>query len=55
MELFDSLREAFTPTHEQAVRYRCQYCQRQFAYRADLSDPTCPYCDADALEEIDSP
>ncbi|MFD1587930.1 hypothetical protein ACFR9U_13155 [Halorientalis brevis] len=55
MGLFESLREAVTPEHEQAARYRCQHCRRQFAYRADLSDPTCPYCDAGALEEIDRP
>lgn len=55
MGLFESLREAFTPEHGQAVRYRCQHCHRHFAYRADLSEPTCPYCDSAALEEVDRP
>ncbi|WP_136716749.1 zinc ribbon domain-containing protein [Halorientalis salina] len=55
MGLLDSLKEAVTPDHEQAVRYQCLDCQRQFAYRADLDEQTCPYCDSTALERVDRP
>ena len=55
MGLFESLKAAVTPNTEQAVHYHCLDCDRRFAYRADLDDPTCPYCDSEALETEDLP
>lgn len=53
MGLLTSLRDALTPTHDQAVHYRCLRCDREFVYRADLSEPNCPYCDNEHLERLD--
>ena len=46
--------EAFAPDRSGAVRYRCRGCGRAFAYRADLPDPDCPYCDSRSLRTVDS-
>jgi len=52
MGLLDTLADVFSPTESGAIHYQCQRCGRQFAYRADLSDLTCPYCDSPALREL---
>lgn len=55
MGLFDTLKEAFSPDRPQAVHYQCGNCSRRFVYRADLAEPTCPYCDSPELERLDEP
>ncbi|WP_193767725.1 hypothetical protein [Halorientalis pallida] len=52
MGVFDTLKTVFSPDYE-AVHYRCPRCERRFAYRADLTDPTCPYCDSGDLEPVE--
>jgi DNA-directed RNA polymerase subunit RPC12/RpoP len=53
MGLFETLGRVFSPSREEAVRYRCPNCGREFVYRADLRDPACPYCSTDALERVE--
>jgi len=55
MGLLDGLRGLVVPDRERAVHYRCMHCERTFAYRADVSDPACPYCDSTSLEEVKPP
>jgi transposase-like protein len=52
MGLLSALQDVFGPDRDEEIRYRCQYCNRQFVYRADLVEPTCPYCGAATLEEL---
>ena len=53
MGLFGRLKAVISPGREGAVDYRCRDCDRAFVYRADLSDPDCPYCDSERLERAD--
>lgn len=55
MGLIGKLKTAITPSCDRAVGYRCLDCDRRFVYRADLSDPDCPYCDSEALERAERP
>jgi len=52
MGLFDPLRNALSPDYDAAVEYRCPSCERAFAYSATITDPSCPYCDAEDLDEV---
>lgn len=53
MGLLKALRDAITSDRAAAIHYRCRHCDREFVYRADLSNPACPYCDAPSLEPVD--
>lgn len=55
MGLLETLKTVFHPSHDDAVRYRCHCCGREFVYHADLPDPACPYCDGDSLDVIEKP
>lgn len=52
MGVLDQLRRAIAPTSDAAAEYRCPDCSRTFAYAGDVSEPTCPYCDAEDLTEL---
>ncbi|WP_299269765.1 hypothetical protein [Halorientalis sp.] len=54
MGVFESLKSVFS-LDDEVVHYRCRRCERTFAYRADLTDPTCPYCDGGDLDSVDPP
>lgn len=51
MGVFNSLRRAFESDHG-ATEYRCPTCGRSFAYREEIDDPTCPYCDTEDLVAV---
>ena len=53
MGLLHALKAALSPERQQAIRYECLRCGRQFVYRADLEDPNCPYCDNDTIETVE--
>jgi len=55
MGLREAFKNAITPGGTRAVHYRCGDCNREFTYHADLSGPTCPYCDTADLESVDPP
>lgn len=53
MGFLETLTQALSPSRGRAVRYRCGSCGREFVYRADLANPTCPYCSTDGLERVE--
>lgn len=53
MKIVQTLKRILRLAPENADRYHCNNCWRDFAHTTDLSDPDRPYCDSTDFRTLD--